>query len=220
MVILGPVGRHALEKFDHPWKAKLLVPAFAQLRDSLRHAHRVIVVDDVARADEEVRAQLQHRLERRETEALVRFRGGQRPAGFPLSAVHEFVVVHATADDEARRRIMFSARQRFEGTARPGLRRRLRAAINGAIVVGGIGLQAGELRPHDEVASVRSGLERCAPRFPEILAWAPLETRDAWRAGQVAVRVELHGRGQPRLQQRSGIGDLAAQASLTKEDEF
>ena len=114
MIILGPIGRDAAEELDHAGEPKLLMPAFAQLRDRLRHAHGIVVVNDIARADEEVGAQRQHRLERRESEAFVRVGGGQRPAGFPQTAMHEFVVIHATADDEAHRGVRPSAGQRLE----------------------------------------------------------------------------------------------------------
>ena len=187
VIVLRPKSRGVREELDHARKAKLLVPFLPQLRQRLRRRlRRMIVINDVTRADEEIGLQGGHGSDNRIAKLLVLIRGGDGTTAVGL-AMHEGVVVHATAHAKAHGAAFT---QRLEAACGAGLGGLTSFAENKAVMVQRARFEPAGAAADDEVViRLRLGpLAAC--RLGKVRRLTPLKIRDTFFPRHIAACIE------------------------------
>ncbi len=218
VIVFGPIGRRGCEEIDEAREPELLVPFFAELRERLCGTFGgVVVVNDVARPDEEVGAEREHRGIGREAE-LTRF--GGCPGPFPVGAVHEEGVVLAAPHHERERGVVGRERQCPEVPRRAVAGRRFVGSEDEAVMVTGSGAQPIHFCADDEVIGGGGAEPWGTLRGVEIGGLVVFETGDPCGTGEVAAGIELWAREgrQSRLQKDRSRCRFAGQFALRVMD--
>lgn len=187
VIVFRPKSRDVGKELDHARKAKLLVPFLPQLGQRLsRRLRRMIVINDVTRADEEIGLQGGHGSDNRIAKLLVLIRGGDGTTAVGL-AMHEGVVVHATAHAKAHGAAFT---QRLEAACGAGLGGLTSFAENKAVMVQRARFEPAGAAADDEVViRLRLGpLAAC--RLGKVRRLTPLKIRDTFFPRHIAACIE------------------------------
>ena len=156
VIVFRPIGRCLFEEIDQAGEPGLLVPLPPQLQKILsRSFDGMVVVNNVAGADEEIRLQLGHRCIRRIAEPTIFF---AHRATLAIGAIHEESVVLTTADDKTHLALRRGSAEGDELTYCAGPGCFLIRTEVGPVVVTGPWFQSAQRSPHDVVGRAFSAL--------------------------------------------------------------
>lgn len=187
------------------------MPLPAEFGEGLRGGlSGMIIVNDVAGADEEIRAQGGHGGEGGVTEFFVFIRGGDRAATVGL-AVHEGVVIHAATHAKAEDSFFREGLEAADGSFLSGL---TGLAIDEAVVVLRARFELAEHRSDDEIVFSLGPVPFAAGRLGEVGGFTPLEISDALFSGHISCGIEPGSGGETGLEQDASLGDLPRHLAL------